>query len=128
MAGAQLGGLPVSAPGANSTRTDQQPMRDLPDAGYGENKEFREMQAGAPMAATPAPPSPVGLFEPSQRPGEPVSYGANFGEGPGSEALVRPPAAYTPPTLTSTLQKLASIEPNNERMSALLALVERQGW
>lgn len=93
---------PVSGPGALSRRTDggpaKQPLRELPNAEYGEAGEFRELQKGAPLpSASPAPKPPaftapsgppvVPLNAPSQRQGEPVTAGANAGMGPGQEAL-----------------------------------------
>lgn len=84
---------PVSGPGAMSARTDggpSQPMMDLPDAAYGEQADFQEIQAGAPMAADPmmdprmAPPSvppPPGLLGPTDRPSEPLMQGAPMGDG-----------------------------------------------
>ncbi len=89
---------PVSGPGALSQRTDGgvgQPVRDLPDAKYGENKAFTEQQQGAPLAgASPAMPPIVGLDAPSQRPDEHVTTGVPVGPGAGPEALgpVAPPA------------------------------------
>ena len=80
---------PVSGPGALSRRTDgTQPRTDLPDARYGEQKQFQEIQAGADMAAGPtAPgPAPVPLDAPTQRPEEPVTAGAALGPGVGPEA------------------------------------------
>lgn len=88
---------PVSGPGKLSQRTDRQPIAALPDAAYGEQKTFREDQAGAPMAAaggasgppvTPADLSQVvPMGAPTSRPGEPVTAGAAGGPGPGMEAL-----------------------------------------
>lgn len=87
---------PVSGPGANSRRTDSQPKMVLPDAGYGENQAFQEIQSGAklptdsaPRGAAPAsaPPSFVGMGAPTQEPGTPVTAGAEMGAGPGLEAL-----------------------------------------
>lgn len=92
---------PVSGPGALSKRTDggPQPMRDLPDAGYGEQAQFREAQGGAPMAGGPpsasppqgeggSPPVEVTPFgAPSARPDEPVTHGADSGPGPGLDSL-----------------------------------------
>jgi len=92
----------VSGPGKLSKRTDgRQQVRDLPNAEYGEGKAFREMQQGAPVAQSSnmaGPPSGegidlsgvVGLGEPSQSPGEPVTAGADAGEGPGADALNLP--------------------------------------
>jgi hypothetical protein len=75
----------VSGPGALSQRTDgAQPRMDLPDARYGEQARFQEVQAGADMAQ--AGPTPVPLDAPSQRPEEPVTAGAALGPGIGPEA------------------------------------------
>lgn len=89
---------PVSGPGAMSKRTDGQPIRDLPDAQYGENASFREAQSGAAVAssstsgaASRQATSPViGLGEPSSQPDVPVTAGADMGAGPGMEALGLP--------------------------------------
>lgn len=97
---------PVSGPGALSRRTDggpasnKQPIQKLPDAGYGEQAEFRGIQQGAAMRNVPAPvvgaPSaPPGgaaaagipLDAPSARPGEPVTTGADAGLGIGMKEL-----------------------------------------
>ncbi len=89
---------PVSGPGALSQRTDGgpgQPVRSLPDAKYGENRDFVTQQQGAPLAAGPQLPSVIPLDAPSSRPDEPVTAGAPLGPGPGSEALgpVAPPSS-----------------------------------
>lgn len=79
-------------------RSDGQPIADLTDAAYGENKEFRELQAGAGMAntnggSTPSGPggldlsSFTGLGVPSTQPGTPVTDGAEYGAGAGAEAV-----------------------------------------
>jgi hypothetical protein len=130
MAGAELGGVPVSAPGAASSRTDMQPVRDIPSSYYGEGEELKAMQGAAPMYAAPAPPRPPDLFAPSARPGEPITAGVPIGEGPGPEALVLPePSWYVKPvTLTETLAKLSQADPNSERLAALLAISQRNGW
>lgn len=99
---------PVSGPGAMSQRTDQ-PIQRLANAAYGEQKNFQQIQQGAPMAAGPVPsggPPPsafraaagnagggnavVPLHAPTQRPGEPVTTGAASGAGAGPEALNLP--------------------------------------
>lgn len=92
----------VSGPGALSQRTDGGPGAKaaavkLPDAGYGEQKQFQEIQGGAPIAKAgatgtsvgnqPTSVPPPGLDAPSGNPGQPVTHGANAGEGPGQEAL-----------------------------------------
>lgn len=91
---------PVSGPGSLSRRTDggpasKQPLRDLPNAKYGEQAEYQAVQAGAPMRQVETPPGPdlealratIGLDKPSTRPDEPVTSGAEYGAGPGTEAL-----------------------------------------
>lgn len=97
---------PVSGPGALSQRTDggpSQPNRSLPNAKYGENRDFVAAESGAPMpqsnplvsqalSAIQGPggagQKPVVPFNaPSQRPGEAITSGAASGAGPGQEAL-----------------------------------------
>lgn len=92
MAGSDLGGVPVSAPGKFSSRTDlaAQGTQQLPDAAYGEQAEFQAIQQAAPMAAKKSVKMPS-LMSPTARPDEPVTAGAPF--GPGSSA---PPAAMKP--------------------------------
>lgn len=77
---------------------------DLPNAAYGENKEYQSAQAGAPMAGrmpmpngpsptaggAPSPPTPVDVTPfgaGTQNPGEPVTAGAPVGAGVGPEAM-----------------------------------------
>lgn len=113
---------PVSGPGAMSARTDGGPqaIQRLSNAAYGEQKNFQQIQQGAPMASGVSPsngPPPsafrqaagragnavVPLSEPSQRPGEPVTSGAASGPGPGTEAL------NTSPTVNK--QDFAALRP-----------------
>lgn len=93
---------PVSGPGKLSRRTDGQPLQQLPDAAYGEQKTFREIQSGAPMAGgstggNPLPVTPldmsgvVPLSADSQFSDEPVTAGADAGPGPGSAMLAAAP-------------------------------------
>lgn len=84
----------VSGPGALSQRTDggaAQPMVNMPDAAYGEQAEFQEIQGGAPMAGMPAAP-PVPMNAPTERPGEPATAGMPFGPGrmPGAADMETP--------------------------------------
>lgn len=101
-------GTPVSGPGQFSQRTDkavQNANTTLPNAQYGENRDYQEQKAGAPMsqqAASPgAPldigslmgamrPEAIGLGEESQQPETPVTDGADAGPGAGSEVLTQP--------------------------------------
>lgn len=101
---------PVSGPGAQSQRTDGGPaqaLASLPDAKYGENKTYQDLQRQAPLAGSPTPPSAtsegaapsmwadggaarqavIPFSAPTQRPNEPVTSGAAAGPGPGTAAL-----------------------------------------
>jgi hypothetical protein len=104
---------PVSGPGAHSARTDGQPIMDgLGDGSYGSETAMQQIQGGAPMASAPGSPQGApaadpqaaaalqalqgltGLSEPSQRPGEPVTHGADAGPGADSSALGLPSQNY----------------------------------
>lgn len=117
---------PVSGPGKMSRRTDGQPLTQLPDAAYGEQKSFQEIQSGAPMGGAPNQvPGPGGLpITPvdsggvtqmgagSQFPGEPVTAGADAGPGPGSSVLPKPaddPSMQYSKSLLPTLEIVANM-------------------
>lgn len=96
----------ASGPGELSQRTDSaQPVREWPDAKYGDNAAFVSQQQGAPLPQSPSLPPIVGLDAPSQRPGEPVTAGVDAGAGPGSEILT--PAA--PPSAGSVSSLIFSL-------------------
>lgn len=102
-------GTPVSGPGQFSQRTDKavgNANANLPNAQYGENRDYQEAKAGMPapqgMTEQGAPidigallgsmaPNAVGLDQESQQPGTPVTDGAEMGPGAGLEALSPPP-------------------------------------
>ena len=131
---------PVSGPGKLSRRTDggpQQVNADMTGMDYGDNQDFNDMQASAPMAASKpqlpkdtAPargggsmPAPTGgLFSPSQRPTEPVTAGASFGPGasPASRVTSRP-------QLSRIYARMANENPTPETLD-LLAMAQRLGY
>lgn len=86
----------ISGPGQHSQRTDgKQPLAQLSNAGYGEQAAFQAAQQAAPVPqAQGAPAGPqvplVGLGEPTQMPGTPVTDGAAYGAGAGPSALNLP--------------------------------------
>ena len=95
-----------SGPGPFSKRTDRQGAKQLPNAAYGEQKQFQAEQAGAPMAKTPNPMADVvPLTAPTRRPDEPVTAGVDAGPGPGSEILgLKTPTDVTLEDLTKISQ------------------------
>jgi hypothetical protein len=95
-----------SGPGKFSKRTDRQGAKQLPNAAYGEQKQFQAEQAGAPMAKTPNPMADVvPLTAPTRRPDEPVTAGVDAGPGPGSEVLgLKTPTDVTLEDLTKLSQ------------------------
>lgn len=100
----------VSGPGALSRRTDgKQPIRDVTGLPYGQGQEYHDLQSSAPMeaAATANPmssagadsaavsvPMPTPMGAPTTNPGEPVTAGSPFGDGPGPEVLPSAPDQY----------------------------------
>ena len=88
-----------AGPGKFSTRTDNLQMGST---AYGEGVETQAIKSGAPLSKTPdtrparagdvreaAGQAPVTeLYAPSERPGEPITAGADIGDGPGSNALM----------------------------------------
>lgn len=93
----------VSGPGSLSQRTDGgQPISDLPNAEYGAQAEFRELQSSAPLpqggavarpsggGGSPVPVSLTGMGAPSQMGDVPVTDGAQYGVGAGVDALGLP--------------------------------------
>ena len=86
----------VSGPGPYAKRTDLQYSPDQ----YGAGVAMAQQKAGAPLATTGgvklsqaptvrpgASGGAMGLYDPTQRPNEPVTHGADVGAGAGSEAL-----------------------------------------
>jgi len=84
-----------AGPGPYTKRTDRQGAKRLPNAAYGEQKEFQNQQMSAPMAKSGgARPSMNDLMAnivpfnaPTQRPDELVTAGVDDTPGPGSEIL-----------------------------------------
>jgi hypothetical protein len=86
----------VSGPGTFAKRTDLQYKPDT----YGAGVQYAADKAGAPLATsggvklsqapkvpTGAPAAGVGLFDPTQRPNEPITHGINIGDGGGADVL-----------------------------------------
>ena len=94
-------GTPVSGPGQFSQRTDKavsEANRNLPNADYGEQAQYQEQLAGAPMAQSApsfsdmfgSPASRVIPFDAeSQQPETPVTDGAALGATPADPRLTQ---------------------------------------
>lgn len=89
----------VPMPGAMSNRSDLPPAQGakrLPDAAYGEQKQFLADQNAAPMAKAQNPLADIiPLSAETRRPNEFVTAGVNTGPGPGREILNLPNPAET---------------------------------
>jgi hypothetical protein len=113
----------VSGPGKQSKRTDlgvlkqstkpiqaTQPMQSYTGGAYGNNKSMAMQQSAAPLAGNPMPEMPplVGLDAPTQFPNEPLSAGANYGEGPGLDTSYLQGMAA--PSAASVIYKLMQFD------------------
>lgn len=82
---------PVSGPGMLSQRTDggategmSQPQQQYTGMPYGQNKAVNDQQGAASLFAQPATPQmDLSLEAPTAFPDEPMSFGADYGVGPG---------------------------------------------
>ena len=94
----------VSGPGPFAKRTDL----SYQSPAYGEGAAYNAAKSGAPLATAPkspmlsqapvvpTPQTPVtGLFEPTQRPDEPVTHGIDLGPGGGASVLAMPDQAQS---------------------------------
>lgn len=117
----------VNARGGNGQSGDAtQAAKYVPGLPYGEGQALMQTQQSAPLAAAPSIESasmPSGLASaaasqpviplnaPSQRPDEPVTFGANAGPGPGIEALGLTPQGQS---TSQVLQKLLPYDETGE--------------
>lgn len=84
----------VSGPGKFAKRTDL----EVESTGYGEKVAYEAAKSGAPVATAQKSPmlsqaprvsTPLpGLYDPTNRPDEPVTAGIDQGDGAGSDALM----------------------------------------
>lgn len=144
----------VSGPGALSQRTDApgQPIRSLPDAQYGENKDFVATQKAAPLAEAvdplaggPRAPSPRLGAAPEPPPGPPVQLPGLYDDGapdipittgaatgPGANQVSGlPPGVggdFNPTSLRDALQPYAAADPSGILANTINQLSERGLW
>ena len=115
----------VSGPGPYAKRTDLSYQSES----YGDGVAYDAAKSGAPLERAPkspllseAPVVPtgagmsapsVGLFDPTQRPEEPVTAGIDMGEGPGSSALAMQ-SQFAQEKLSNTLAKMLPYDQTGE--------------
>ena len=111
----------ISATGG-AGQSGTQPARYISGLGYGEGQATMAQQQAAPMAG-PTPQARMGanplaamgtpltpLTAPTERPGEPITAGMDFGPGPGSEALNLPRER----SLSDILAAMIDIDPTGD--------------
>jgi len=110
----------VSGPGTFAKRTDLQYKPDT----YGAGVQYDAAKSGAPLATAPkspmlsqapkvaggAPAAGVGLYDPTQRPDEPITQGIPVGAGAGPEALMMNQSQDTPEEKARLLSYLPALE------------------
>jgi len=113
----------VSGPGPYAKRTDL----EYQSQSYGDGVAYDAAKSGAPLERAPkspmlsqAPQVPiggggpaVGLFDPTQRPDEPITAGIDMGEGPGSNALAMQ-SQFAQEKLSNTLAQMIPYDQTGE--------------
>jgi hypothetical protein len=110
----------VSGPGPFAKRTDL----SYQSPAYGEGAAYNAAKSGAPLATAPkspmlsqapkvaggAPAAGIGLYDPTQRPDEPITHGIPVGAGAGPEALMMNQSQDTPEEKARLLSYLPALE------------------
>jgi hypothetical protein len=124
----------VSGPGRYARRTDLQYSPDTQGAGVA----MAQTKAGAPLEKSggvklsQAPNVPtssntqagtVGLYDPTQRPNEPITHGVDIGPGAGSEALMMPNQVQS--QYTNAYQMFSQMAANSNASPTLKYLAQR---
>jgi hypothetical protein len=112
-----------------SKRTDlnvsEQPARYISGMPYGEGQATYNQQTAAPMAAVnDTAMAPITeLLAPTNLPNQPITSGADFGPGSGSEVISLP--KNTQPTVLSVLRQIAQNDPTGETDLIFQSMLER---
>jgi len=115
----------ISATGGNGqSGMNGQAATYIPGLPYGEGQATYDQQTAAPMAAANdmALPPITELLAPTGRPSEPITAGADFGPGPGSEVVSIP---NTQPTVLSVLRQIAQNDPTGETDLIFQSMLEK---
>lgn len=119
----------VSGIGSKSERIDlnvsKQPARYISGMPYGEGQATYNQQTAAPMAAVndTAMAPIIELLAPTNLPNQPITSGADFGPGSGSEVVSLP--KNTQPTVLSVLRQIAQNDPTGETDLIFQSMLER---
>lgn len=116
--------MPVAGPGALSQRTDTQAVTTPTGMPYGEAGALAQAQQAAPLPATPKP-NIIDLGAPTQRPGEPVTHGADFGPGADSSILRQPGPPATGGALSQAIARAAASDTSGVLQQLLIAAQQR---
>lgn len=140
----------VSGPGALSQRTDRQPVSVPTGMPYGQAGAMAQAEQAAPLPqdpslgtagadavaqaaaqgqqpGLPAPTPPPTLDMPSQRPGEPVTHGADAGPGADSSILNATPGAPSGGgQVSQTIAAAAAADPTG-LLARLGAIAQQRG-
>lgn len=131
----------VSGTGGNGQSGTQAP-KYMPGLGYGQGGQNMANQTAAPLAGNPtaavasqstqsaAPTLPpiTGLNEPTQRPDQVLTYGADSGQGPDSSVLNLPAMATPQPeNPIQIVQALYMQDPTNQDLRFVLEGLSNQG-
>lgn len=130
----------ISATGGNGTNGTQAPTY-MPGLGYGQGGQNMANQGSAPLAGNPVAavaasstsPAPVaaplpGLNDPTQRPDQVLTYGADSGAGPDSSILNLP--AMATPQVENPIQIVQALylqDPTNQDLRFVLEGLSNQG-
>jgi len=114
----------VSGPGPYAKRTDLQYQPDQ----YGAGVAMAQQKAGAPLATAPKSPmlsqaptvrsggamgAGTGLYDPTQRPNEPITHGIDVGPGGGSNALMMQ-SKFATAKISDSLEKMLPYDTTGE--------------
>jgi len=116
-----------------------QAARYMPGLGYGKGQEQMQQQTSAPLAGNPTVaaaasaatpptmPETVGMFEPTQRPEEPLTAGMDFGPGPDSSVMGIPAPPKEPDPAIAAIQTLYMQNPRNEDLRLIVQSLQDEG-
>jgi hypothetical protein len=116
--------MPVAGPGALSQRTDTQAISTPTGLPYGEAGALTQAQQQAPLPQTPKP-NIIDLGAPTQRPGEPVTHGADAGPGAGSQILRQAGPPATGGALSQAIARAAASDTSGLLQQLLIAAQSR---